>query len=69
MPDLCQHTAFKFLCYLPEVKAFPGRYVRVYRCPCGVQLDDATPDKSLKLHVPEPWEDDYVPVHRCSKTG
>lgn len=52
MPD-CQHTKFKFLMYLPEHREYPGRYVRLYQCPCGVQLDDATADRSLQVHTPE----------------
>jgi hypothetical protein len=70
MPDSdCQHTEFKFLMYLPEHREFPGRYVRVYACPCGVQLDDSTADQSLQIHTPEPWEADYIPAHRRPKTG
>lgn len=68
MPD-CQHTGFKFLMYLPERREFPGRYVRVYACPCGAFLDDAATDKSLQIHTPEPWEADYIPAHRQSEIG
>ena len=68
MPD-CQHTKFKFLMYLPEQREYPGRLIRVYQCPCGVQLDDATDDRSLQVHTPKQGDDAYAPWHRRADAG
>jgi hypothetical protein len=63
MPE-CRHVKFKFWCYLPERKEFPKRAIRVYKCPCGALLDDATADRRLQPHVSEPGEESYLPPHR-----